>query len=115
MNAENKKKSLQNINKALSDVNVEFCSVKKSGLIAVGFSNAASKELAEEKLKGNSEVEAMFSTRNPRKLLPKVTIHGINECLFDMCNGNREDMKATLLEDIIKRNSILKNILDANF
>ena len=112
--SEGKKISMQNINNAFSDVNVEFCSFKKSGLVAVGFSDSDSKKLAEEKLKDNPEVSAMFSTRLPRKLLPKVTIRGINECLFDSCYENREEMKKTLLNDIIKRNFTVKNVLNAN-
>ena len=48
-----KKKSLNLIYKAVTDINVEFCSVKKSSVIAIGFPNSDSKKLAEDKIKND--------------------------------------------------------------
>ena len=109
-----KKKSLQNINSAISGVNVEFCSFKRSGLVAVGFSDSKSKSLAEEKIKDNVSVSSAFKTRLPRQLLPKVTISGINEVLFDSCGEDKEQMKAILKNDIIKRNEAVRNALESD-
>lgn len=107
-----KKQSLQTIGKAIQDVNVEFCSVKKSGLIAVGFADEKSKKLAEDKMKGNTALSQSFLTRAPRKLLPKVTVSGISEILFDDCKDDKAQMKKVLYDDIVKRNSCISNILD---
>ena len=102
------------IGKTIQDVNVEFCSIKKSGLIAVGFSDEKSKDLAANKIKANADIASAFSTRAPRKMLPKVTVRGISEVLFDGCNEDKEQMRTVLRNDILRRNSALKNILDAD-
>ena len=81
-----KKMSMSAINDAMSGVNVEFCSVRKSGIVAIGFKDSNAKKLAEEKLKINNHCSSVFSTRDPKKLVPKVTVPGINEVLFDACN-----------------------------
>ena len=109
-----KKKSLQAIGKAIGDVNIEFCAVKKSGLVAVGFSDADSKKLAEKRLNENHELSTAFKTRLPQKLLPKVTVSGISEVLFESCNGDKDEMKRILKNDIISRNYVVKNILESN-
>ena len=49
--ASEKKKSLNLVYKAVTDINVEFCSVKKSGVI--GFPDSDSKKLAEDKIKND--------------------------------------------------------------
>lgn len=112
---EGKKKSLHAIGNAIgTDVNVEFCSIQKSGLVAVGFSDSASKELAAQKIKESTSLSSNFETTLPRKMLPKVTINGISEILFSSCNDNKDDMKQALRNDIIKRNSFVKYVLEAS-
>jgi len=109
---EGKKTSLQALGNAISDVNVEFCSIQKSGMVAVGFSDAAAKENAERKIKGSAALSSSFETTVPCKMLPKVTINGINEYLFSSCNDNKDNMKKVLRDDIIRRNDFVKQILD---
>ena len=103
--------SLSIINNAIEGVNVDFCSVKKSGRIAIGFQNAESLKTAEKKLKENGECSAKFETRLPKKMMPKVTVHGICEVLFESCNS-RDEMCNALLDDILLRNTTIKSIID---
>ena len=111
---EAKKKSLQNINSAISGVNVEFCTFKKLGLVAVGFSDSEAKQRAEQKIKDDGTVSSAFKTRLPRKLLPKVTVHGINEVLFDLCEDDKDEMKSTLKRDILQRNDCVRQVLESD-
>ena len=106
-----KKPSLSLINNAMAGVNVDFCSVKKSGCVAIGFQSADSLKAAEKKLKENKDCSLAFSTRLPKKMMPKVTVHGISEVLFEGCE-NREQMCNVLLDDIIKRNANVKSVID---
>ena len=114
LSKEAKKKSLQDINSAISGVNVEFCTFKKSGLVAVGFSDSEAKQRAEQKIKDDATVSSTFKTRLPRKLLPKVTVYGINEVLFDSCEDDREEMKLTLKRDILRRNDCVRQVLESD-
>ena len=111
---EAKKKSLQSINSAISGVNVEFCTFKKSGLVAVGFSDSEAKQRAEQKIQDDATVSSTFKTRLPRKLLPKVTVHGINEVLFDLCEDDKDKMKSTLKKDILQRNDYVRQVLESD-
>ena len=108
-----RKKTVNDVNKAIHGINVNFCSVKKSGVVALGFDNAESKANAEAKIKENVEVSNVFSTRSPKQLLPKVTLLGINEMIFDKCS-NKDEMKAALREDILLRNDDIKQVLDSS-
>ena len=108
------KKTVSNVNKAIHGINVDFCKVKKSGAVAIGFKDKLSQKNAEEKIKQCSEISKNFTTRTPGKLLPKVNVFGINEVLFDDCNKDNDAMKATLLNDILCRNADLKSAVDAN-
>ena len=113
--ASEKKKSLNSVYKAVTDINVEFCSVKKSGVIAIGFPDSDSMKLAEDKIKNDQACSSTFTADNPKKLLPKVTVKGINEILFDSCNNDdRDEMKAVLLKDILLRNKGIQNIIDSD-
>ena len=89
------KKSLNAVYRAVTDVNVEFCSVKSSGVIAMGFPDSDSKKLAEEKIKEDALCSSTFIAESPKKMLPKVTVRGINEILFHSCNhDNCDELKA---------------------
>ena len=57
------------------------------------------------KLKESKDCSSAFSTWPPKKMMPKVTVHGISEVLFEFCE-NRDEMCDVLLDDIIKRNNI---------
>ena len=110
-----KKQSLSLINNAIDGVNVDFCKVKKSGCVAIGFESKAALNLAEEKIKHNKDCSSTFSVRLPKKMMPKVTVHGISEILFETCNKeDRDEMKSTLLSDIVRRNSTVKRVLDSD-
>ena len=109
------KRTIQTVSKVINDINVNFCKVKKSGVVALGFEDNLSKKKAAEKIKQCSEISEKYSTRSPKKLLPKVTVLGINEVVFDECNAeDKEEMKSILLKDILKRNSDIKNAIDSN-
>ena len=109
------KKTVQEVNKAIKSVNVNFCKVKKSGVVAIGFNDVAAKNTAMKKIQECSELSEAFTMKSPKKLLPKVTLLGINEVLFDTCvEQSRDEMKATLLADILTRNAYLKQITDCN-
>ena len=108
-----KKKTVHSVNKAIHGINVNFCSVKKSGVVALGFDDIESKANAEEKIKESAEITDVFSTRSPKKLLPKVTLLGINEVIFDECS-NKDEMKTALLEDILLRNDDIKKALTSS-
>ena len=109
------KESLNSVYRAVTDVNIEFCSQKKSGMIAIGFPDAASKKLAEEKINKDEACSSVFTTESPKKLLPKVTVKGINEILFDSCDKeNRDELKAVLLKDILLRNKDIQSIIDSD-
>ena len=75
---------------AMGGVNVNFCKVKKSGVVALGFDDINSKEKAECLLNKSEEITKSFSTASPKKLLPKVTVFGINEVIFDACDKSIE-------------------------
>ena len=109
------KLAVSSINSAIPDTNVEICNVKKSGMVAIGFKDSKAMKEAEQKFGQNKQFSSTFSTREPRKLQPKVTIYGINEVLFENCDtGNRDDMKAVLLDDILNRNSAIKILSERN-
>ena len=111
-NVTSKKDAMRHVNEAMDDVNVNFCKIKKSGIVALGFSDAESKSQAELKLNEHSGVSEIFVTRSPKKILPKVTIHGINDVLFDGYNSDdKEKLKSVLRKDILKRNPTIKNLL----
>jgi hypothetical protein len=74
-----KKKSINSVYQAVTDINVEFCSIKKSGVIAMGFPDSDSKKLAEMKINGDSTCSSTFTAESPKKLLRKVTVKGINQ------------------------------------
>ena len=105
--------SLSLINDAIDGVNVDFCSVKKSGRIAIGFQSAESLKAAKKRLNEDDNCSSAFTTRAPKKMMPKVTVHGISEVLFENC-GNRDEMCETLVNDIVRRNASIKNIIDGN-
>ena len=112
---DNGKDIMSSINSALSGINVNFCSVKKSGIIAMGFSDSQSKQLAQDKLKNDQTCGTAVTTRCPEKLSPKVTINGINEVLFDSCDTTDKDaMKNALLNDILARNPTVKSVIDSS-
>ena len=115
MSAEDSKKQLvSSINDAITGVNVEFCTIKKSGIVAIGFQDPEAKKIAEKKISQNENCTSHFSTREPRKLLPKVTVTGIHEVLFESCDkNNRDEMKSVLLDDILNRNPILRTMSDS--
>ena len=108
-----KKRTVQNVNKAIHGINVNFCNVKKSGVVAIGFDDIKSKQCAEEKIKENVEISEIFSTRSPKQLLPKVTLQGINEVVFDDCT-DKSEMKTALLKDILFRNNDIKQVVDSS-
>ena len=109
-----KKNALKLVNNAVDGINVNFCKMKDSGVVALGFADAKSKELAVSKLNDDSELSDMFVTRSPKKASPKVTIHGVNELLFDGCDGeDRGEMKSILLEDILKRNTEIRDLINS--
>ena len=113
--SDNGKNIMSSINSAISGINVNFCSVKKSGIIAMGFNDSQSKDLAQEKLNNDITCSSAVSMRVPRKLHPKVTIMGINEVLFNECNlEDKDTMKTVLLNDIIARNSSVKSVIDSS-
>ena len=113
--SDNGKNIMSSINSAISGINVNFCSVKKSGIIAMGFNESQSKDLAQEKLNNDITCSSAVSMRVPRKLHPKVTIMGINEVLFNECNlEDKDTMKTVLLNDIIARNSSVKSVIDSS-
>ena len=109
------KQSLNSVYKAVTNVNIEFCSVKKSGTIAIGFPDAASKKIAAEKINNDVICNSVFTTDSPKKMLPKVTVKNINEVLFENCDtSNRDEMKAVLLKDIMLRNKGIQSIIDSD-
>ena len=116
MSSENEEKNVMNpVYKALSDINVEFCSVRKSGVVAIGFPDSKSKMVAEERIRTDDSCSSAFSTRSPKKLMPKVTVSGINEILFDSCNKeDRNELKTVLLKDILLRNKGIQAIIDSD-
>ena len=110
-----KKQSISSINDAITGVNVEFCSVRKSGIVAMGFKDSNAKKIALEKIRNNDHCSSSFLSRDPKKLVPKVTVTGINEVLFESCNkDNRDEMKAILLKDILDRNSSVNALIDSS-
>ena len=110
-----KKITLQDVNKAITGVNVNFCKVKKSGIVALGFEDESSKQNAEKRINQCSKMSKSFSTRSPEKQLPKVTVFNINDVLFDDCDkSDREEMKSVLLKDILARNGDIKQLMDSN-
>ena len=108
------KSSLSSINHAMSGMNVNFCSIKKSGVVAIGFKDSKTKMLAEEKINQNKKLSSDFQAKSPKKLMPKVTIKGINEVLFEDCIGDRDQMKDVLRQDIVNRNQNIKDILETD-
>ena len=109
------KKCLNSVYRAVTDVNVEFCSIKKSGIIAIGFPDSDSRKIAQEKIKKDQTCSSAFTTESPKKLLPKVTVKGINEVLFDSCDkDDRDELKAVLLKDILLRNKGIQSVLDTD-
>ena len=106
------KSSISSINHAISGINVNFCSVKKSGVVAIGFNDSETKKQAEDKIKRNEKLNVDFQTKYPKKMMPKITIKGINEVLFEGCHDNRDQMKEVLKEDIIDRNENIKMLLE---
>ena len=109
------KSTVQNVSKAIEGINADFCKVKKSGVVTLGFNDKSSKEKAENKIKKYADISEKFSTRSPKKLLPKVTLSGINEIVFDSCDvQNKDEMKSTLLKDILSRNENVKEVIDSN-
>ena len=107
-----KTSSLSSINHAISGINVNFCSVKKSGVVAIGFNDSETKRQAEDKIKKDEKLNSDFETKYPTKMKPKITIKGIHEVLFENCNNDRDVMKAKLKEDIIQRNDNIKMLLE---
>ena len=109
------KKSMIPVYKAVSDVNLEFCSIRKSGVVAMGFPDSKSKKIAEEKMIADATCSSMFSTRLPKKLMPKVTVTGINEHLFESCDKeNKDQQKAVLLDDILQRNASIRDMINSD-
>ena len=110
-----KKDAMRHVNEAMDDVNVNFCKIKKSGIVALGFSDAESKSQAELKLNEHSGVSEIFVARSPKKILPKVTIRGISDMLFDGYNSDDKDkLKSVLRKDILKRNPAIQNLITSN-
>ena len=112
---ENKKRDINSVYKALSDINVEFCSVRKSGNIAIGFPNSDTKKVAEERFRTDEACSSAFTSRVPKKMMPKVTVNGISEMLFDSHNTeDRGELKSVLLNDILLRNKGIQTIIDSD-
>ena len=109
------KRTVKDVNGAINGVNVNFCKIRKSGTVAIGFNDAASKNIAKEKIQKCSELSDAFTVKSPKKLLPKVTLSGINEVLFDSCGTeDRDAMKSILLKDILARNDNIKQLVDSD-
>ena len=92
-----KTSSLSSINHAISGINVNFCSVKKSGVVAIGFNDSETKKQAEDKIKKDEKLNSDFETKYPTKMKPKITIKGIHEVLFENCNNDKDVMKAWMV------------------
>ena len=107
------KTTMRNVSNAINDINVDFCNVNQSGVVALGFKDAAEKKKAQDKIQECSDISNAYTLKSPKKLLPVVTLHGINEVLFDLCLDDRDNMKATLRDDILLRNDGLQNLLDS--
>ena len=109
------KNTVKNVNRAINGINVNFCKVKKSGVVAIGFKEIASKKITEDKIKNCAELSDAFSSRHPKQLFPKVTLLGINEVIFSECNGDdRDEKKSILLKDILSRNNDIKQVVDSS-
>ena len=114
VNAENfNKATVQNVNKAINGINVDFCKVRKSGVVAIGFADASSKQKAQDEIEKRPEISDVFTVKSPKQLLPKVSLLGINGVLFDACNG-KDEMKSVLLKDILARNYDIKCLVDSS-
>ena len=102
------------INKCVEGLNVSFCRNKTStGVVVIGFPDEKSKNQAESRISENTELKTVFTSCTPKKMLPKVTITGINNILFDECDqDNIDEMKEMLIKDITERNQFLKDNVD---
>ena len=86
-----------NINKSvkddINDLNVNFYKTKeKSGHVIISFPDKETRDQANEKILSNKDLSVKFSMKTPKKMLPKVTITGINKVLFEA--GDVPDKRA---------------------
>ena len=103
---------MRNVNKAINGINVDFCKVRQSGVLALGFKNASAMQKASDQIGDCSDISDAYELKSPKKLLPTVTLHSINEMLFDTCES-REDVKTALLDDILLRNENITDMIES--
>ena len=109
----------ESIKQNISNLNVSFYKTKeKSGHVVIGFPDKATLDEAEKKISSDDNLSAKFTTRTPKKMLPKITITGVNKALFTGGNGdaeftdNREHYKQAVKMDIMQRNPFLQPLID---
>ena len=106
----------QSVKEGIDNLNVNFFKAKgKTGNFVIGFPNKETLEEAEEKISTHKDFSSKFSTKIPKKMLPKITITGINKTLFatecDISDKRKHD-KDTARMDIIRRNIFLQSLIE---
>ena len=97
---EKAKEKKKEVSQALTGVQIKDSRFTTSGNIIMNFENETVLEEAAEKLKTITQI----STKNVRKLMPKVMI----------CNVNSEESEEDLIKDLIDRNDYLQEINDVD-
>ena len=74
-----------------------------------GYPDKETRDQANEKILSNQDLSVKFSMKTPKKMLPKITLTGINQAMLaDRREHNRNVLKA----DITKRNQFLQPLID---
>ena len=67
------------------------------------------------RISDNNAISDIFSTKTPKKMLPKISINGINKMLFiteDPVQDKRNYEKNVLKNDIMRRNQFLQPLIN---
>ena len=101
------------INSTVRGLDIEYCRQRKSGIIALKVSDENEKQQVLDRLNDNVQLATNYTAKLPQdKQLPKVTVTGISEFLFDDCGDDTEQMKSTLIDEILFRNKDLEKVVN---
>ena len=109
----------QKVTKSLKDVPTNFVkSNHQKGLLTVAFPDAETREKGSQLIENLNLSASGFHAKHGKKMLPKLTISGIDSSIFDSIDSNmsiedkRLHHKATIKNSIISKNDMIKRLTD---
>ena len=110
----------QQVSQSLKDIPTNFVkSNHQKGVLTVAFPDIESREKGSQLIENLNLSASGFHTKNGKKMLPKLTVSGIDSSLLDSIDSNlsheetRTQQKSIIKNSIISKNDRIKQLTDA--